>query len=179
MALHLFVLSLVVGLLLAEARTSRQNEVRLQAQGATLPTGDVYLALALAYPATFVAMGVEGLVRASPAEGVFAAGGLLFVASKALKYWAVAALGARWSFRVFVQPDLPLVTAGPYQYVTHPNYIAVLGELVGTAMMMDARLTGPIAVVGFGLLLWRRIRFETETLRRAYEKIDPSVKNPG
>ena len=33
----------------------------------------------------------------------------------------------------------PLVTTGPYRYVAHPNYVAVVGELVGTAMMFGAR----------------------------------------
>ncbi len=143
------------------------------------PAGDVYVALALAYPAAFLLMGLEGALRASPPGGLFAAGVLLFVASKALKYWAIATLGDRWSFRVFVLPDLPLVTAGPYRYVGHPNYLGVLGELAGTAMMMDARFSGPVALAGFGVVLWRRVRFETEALRRAYEKIDLSGRHSG
>ena len=75
------------------------------------------------------------------------AGVLLFVASKALKYWAIRTLGERWTFRVLVQPGRPLVTTGPYRYVAHPNYIAVVGELVGAAMMLGARVSGPIMIV--------------------------------
>ncbi len=179
MTIHLFVLSLILGLMLAETRVSSRHERRLLARGAVAPTGDVYVALAIVYPAAFVAMGLEGVVRSSPPEGVFAAGVLLFAASKGLKYWAIGALGERWSFRVLIVPHLPLVTTGPYRYVTHPNYAAVLGELAGTAMMMDARLMGPVALAGFGIVLWRRIRFETGALRRAYEKIDSSVSHSG
>jgi methyltransferase len=97
---------------------------------------------------------------------------LLFVASKALKYWAIAALGPRWSFRVLVLPRVPLVATGPYRYVAHPNYVAVVGELLGTAMMMKAQVTGPVALAVFGTLLAIRVRFETRALRAAYEKID-------
>ena len=34
--------------------------------------------------------------------------------------------------------DAAVVTTGPYRYVTHPNYIAVVGELLGVALMTGA-----------------------------------------
>jgi isoprenylcysteine carboxyl methyltransferase (ICMT) family protein YpbQ len=40
-----------------------------------------------------------------------------------------------------------------------------MGELVGVAMMTDARVTGPVAVVSFAFVLWRRIAFEERVLR--------------
>jgi len=168
-----FVTSVIVGLLLAETRLSRANERRLRAQGAITPDGDVYVVLAALYPTAFLVMGIEGAVRAlnapvdmtsSGGPSWFASGALLFVAAKALKYWAIRSLGERWTFRVFVVPDLPLVTSGPYRYVAHPNYIGVVGELVGTAMMVGAPVTGPIMTVLFGAALVARIRFEQRVL---------------
>jgi methyltransferase len=172
MPLHLFVLSLIIGLLLAETRISWRHERRLRDRGAVAPPGDVYVPLAIAYPAAFLVMGLEGAIRRTPAEGLFVAGALLFAASKWLKYWAIGALGDRWSFRVLLLPGVPLISSGPYRYVAHPNYVAVVGELVGTAMMMSARVSGPFAIAGFAVILWLRIRFETEVLRKAYEKIE-------
>jgi methyltransferase len=187
MTLPLFALSVILGLLLAEARLSSRNEAELRRHGAVELAGDVYAPMAVAYPLSFLAMGIEGALRANfelrssnfevPGAlglwpGGFLAGALLFVASKALKYWAIAALGPRWTFRVLVLPAVPLVGSGPYRYVAHPNYVAVVGELLGTAMMMKAEITGPIAMVLFGALLVARIRFETRVLRAAYEKID-------
>lgn len=168
-----FMAALIVGLLLAETRLSRAHEALLRARGAILPQGDPYRALALLYPTAFVAMIVEGLWREAHrpvSDGVsgpswFAAGLVLFVASKALKYWAIHALGERWSFRVFVVPGLPLVTTGPYRYVNHPNYVAVVGELVSAAMMMQASIAGPLMTLAFGAALWARIRFESRILR--------------
>jgi methyltransferase len=125
--------------------------------------------MAVAYPAAFLAMGIEGAMRSAPLEGLFAAGVLLFAASKGLKYWAIGALGPRWTFRVLLLPALPLVRSGPYRYVAHPNYLAVLGELTGTAMMMGAKVSGPVSLAVFGALLWARIRFETAAHRRAYD----------
>jgi methyltransferase len=169
------VLAVIVGLLIAETRISWRHERALRARGAVEPPGDVLWALGALYPTSFVIMGVEGLYRAATIESVhpvsaqpapswFASGLLLFVASKGLKYAAIRALGERWSFRVLVLPGLPLVTTGPYRYVRHPNYIAVVGELVGTAMMVGARVTGPVMLALFGIALWARVRFEERAL---------------
>jgi methyltransferase len=166
----LFVLAVIVGLMLAEARVSRRHEKRLRARGAVEPNGDAYRAMAIAYPACFLAMGLEGILRQTEPEGFFLSGALMFIVSKWLKYWAIGALGERWSFRVLVVPGEPLVTHGPYRYVAHPNYIAVVGELAGTAMMMGATVSGPLALVMFGAILWRRVRLETAALGKAYER---------
>ena len=183
-----FAFAVIVGLLLAETRVSWRNERLLRARGAVEPPGDVHWVLAVLYPAAFMLMGVEGLYRAAQLEGStipagppgpswFVSGALLFAASKALKYWAIRTLGERWSFRVLVLPGVPLVSAGPYQYVRHPNYIAVVGELVGAAMMVGARVTGPVMLALFGIALWARVRFEERalgTLPPAETRVRPS-----
>jgi methyltransferase len=174
------VIGIVFGFMLAEQRLSRANERRLRADGALEPPGDPYRALAILYPTAFLLMGIEGAWRASggtiahastvptatsTGPSWAAAGIVLFAASKALKYWAIGSLGERWSFRVLVQPGRPLVTAGPYRYVAHPNYIAVVGELVSTAMMVKAILMGPVMTAAFGAALWARLQFEARVLR--------------
>jgi methyltransferase len=88
----------------------------------------------------------------------------VFVVGKTLKYWAIASLGRRWTFRVLVPPDARLVTTGPYRYLRHPNYVGVAGELVGAAFMAHAPLTGVLAVLGFGALMLARIRIEERAL---------------
>ena len=168
-----FVGAVVIGCLLAETRVSRANERRLRQRGAVAPDGDVYQIMAVLYPAAFLAMAAEGLWRAAqeppaPTTGPnwLVSGVLLFLASKALKYWAIRTLGERWTFRVFIVPDLPLVTSGPYRYIAHPNYAAVVGELVSTAMMCGAPIAGVSGVILFGAVLWMRVRFESGVLRR-------------
>ena len=56
-------------------------------------------------------------------------------AAKALKFWAIASLGTRWTYKVLVMPGLPLVPTGPYRWLRHPNYVGVVGELVAMALM--------------------------------------------
>ena len=170
-----FVAAVVVGFMLAELRLSLRNERRLRAAGAVEPRGDVYRAMAVLYPASFVLMAIEGAWRASssavPVGGPSwaASGVVLFAASKVLKYWAIRSLGERWSFRVLVQPGRPLVRTGPYAFLAHPNYVAVVGELAATAMMVGAPVSGPIMLVAFGVVLWRRVQFESSVLTRGSE----------
>ena len=178
----LFVIAVVVGMIVAEARVSRRNEGRLLEAGGRIPPGDVYQWLATSYPVAILLMGAEGVWRSTgtgagiDVPGVFglefepswfASGLLLFGASKALKYWAIWALGERWTFRVVVLPGVPLVTRGPYRYVAHPNYVAVIGELAGTAMMVGALMTGPVMLAVVGAAIRARVRFEGGQIRRA------------
>ncbi|HWB15243.1 MAG TPA: isoprenylcysteine carboxylmethyltransferase family protein [Vicinamibacterales bacterium] len=182
-----FVLAVVIGFMLAETRLSAAHERWLQASGAVRPDGDVYRTLAVVYPASFLVMGAEGLWRAAHAPAAatagapswLAAGIVLFAASKALKYWAIRTLGERWSFRVYVQPGRPLVATGPYRYVAHPNYIAVMGEIAGTAMMVGAVVAGPIAIVVFAIVLRARIRFENRVLAESRASRAPSSTAQG
>jgi methyltransferase len=164
--------AVIIGLLLAETRLSAIHERRLLERGAFRPGGDPYLALAILYPLAFVAMAAEGLWRASNSTSAaagpnwFVSGVFLFVASKALKYWAIGSLGPRWTFKVFVVPGQPLVSTGPYRYIAHPNYVAVVGELVGAAMMCGAPIAGVFGLAAFGAALWKRVQFEAGVLRR-------------
>jgi methyltransferase len=99
--------------------------------------------------------------------GLFAAGAVMFVLAKALKWAAVAALGPAWTFRVIVVPGAPLVEGGPYRYVRHPNYVGVLGEIAGVALMTGAMVSGPLSLVVFGAILARRLIVEGRALSLA------------
>jgi len=118
----------------------------------------------IAYPACFLAIACEALLRDVPLGWSFAAGAVLFVAAKAIKYWAIATLGDRWTFRVLVPPGQPLVTLGPYRLMRHPNYLGVAGELVGAAMMAHAPVAGTVSLLVFGKLMLARIRVEERAL---------------
>jgi methyltransferase len=91
---------------------------------------------------------------------VLAVGLITFVLGKALKYWAIATLGVRWTFRVLVLPGAPLISSGPYRVMRHPNYLAICGEILGVGLIVGARVTVAIALVAFGTLLARRVRVE-------------------
>ena len=158
-------LALVLLVMLAEQQHSLRNERRLLERGAVEPADDVFPTMKWTYPAAFAVMAIEGALLGPPPGVTTVLGVVVLVAAKALKFWAIRSLGPRWTFRVLVPPDASRVTHGPYAWMTHPNYVAVVGELIGFAIVVGARLTGPIATVVFGLLLRHRIRVDNNALR--------------
>ena len=150
--------------MILEARRAARNERAQRARGGVEPRGDVYGLMAVAYPAAFLAMIIEGTVSGGPPPSVVAAGVAVFAGAKALKWWAIGALGACWTFRVIVLPDGARVVSGPYRYLRHPNYVAVAGELVGVALMTGALVAGPVGTAVFMALMLKRIAIENGAL---------------
>lgn len=149
-----------------EAVLSSFNEKALRARGAIEPSGDVIGMMRLAYPGAFVLMGVEGALTGPAPQDVLMLGLAIFGVAKALKVWAISSLGSKWSYRVLVVPGDPLVTTGPYQFISHPNYLAVVGEIVSVAAIVWAPITGVLAAIGFGWLMILRMRIEDRALGR-------------
>ena len=164
---RILLFAIVFGTMLVEARRASANERAQRARGGIEPSGDVYNVMRVVYPGAFLAMFVEGSMRAAPAPMILLAGAALFLAAKVLKWWAIFSLGPFWTFRVIVVPGARLVAGGPYRWVRHPNYIGVMGELAGAALMIGAPVTGVAGIATFGWLLVRRIAVEERALREA------------
>jgi methyltransferase len=147
-----------------EGIVAARHDRALRALGAVEPAGDVYRAMQVAYPAAFLAMLAEGVWRGIHPDRLVTVAAGVFLAAKALKYWAIVSLGSRWTFRVLVPPGSQRTLRGPYRWIAHPNYVAVALELTGIALAMHARLSGPLAVVGFGILIYRRVQVEERAL---------------
>jgi methyltransferase len=165
-ALAALTLLAILLLMLGETALSMRNERVLRGRGAIEPAGDVYKAMRWAYPCCFVAMAIEGALRGPATPESLVLGVAVFGLAKALKAWAIGTLGARWTFRVLVVPGAALVSNGPYALLRHPNYLAVLGELAGMALIVWAPVTGVLSLVGFGALMRRRIAVEDRALGR-------------
>jgi len=150
-----------------EARLAASHDRALRAAGALEPPDDVFPLMRIAYPAAFLAMAFEAWSRGAGADAVFIAGLIVFALAKWIKYWAILTLGARWSFRVLVLRGLPLITTGPYRFMRHPNYLGVIGEIGGMAVMAQAPIAGITSLLVFAALLVMRIRVEERALGRS------------
>ena len=147
-----------------EARLAARHDRALRSAGALEPGDDVFPLMRLAYPAGFLAMAFEAEVRGARVNLMWAAGLVVFVLAKAIKYWAIATLGPRWTFRVLVPPASSRIMSGPYRFMRHPNYVGVIGELVGMGIMAQAPISGVLTVVVFLMLILARIRVEERAL---------------
>ena len=84
--------------------------------------------------------------------------------SQVLRWWCVTTLGRRWNTRVIVVPQAPLVRRGPYRWLHHPNYVAVVSEGVALPLVHTAWLTAAGFTLANTLLLAVRIRVENAAL---------------
>jgi methyltransferase len=90
---------------------------------------------------------------------------VLWLGAQALRYAAIRALGDRWNVRILVVPGAPLVQRGPYRFFRHPNYVAVVIELVAASMLFGAWRTA-IGISALNAIALRiRIRAEDQALR--------------
>jgi methyltransferase len=162
---RLATLSIVIAaFMLIEARRAARNEKAQRARGAIEPASDVYPLMRIVYPGVFVAMVADGATRPSPAARLIALGVTMFAAGKALKWWAILALGECWTFRVLVVPGAAAIRRGPYRLLRHPNYAGVVGELVGASLIAGAAVAGPVGTLIFVALMAARVRVENRAL---------------
>ncbi len=88
----------------------------------------------------------------------------LAVAAMALRYWAVLSLGSYWNVRVIVVPGATPVTSGPYRYLRHPNYVAIIAEGLAIPLIHSAWVTAIWFTILNGFALRDRIRYEEQAL---------------
>jgi methyltransferase len=88
----------------------------------------------------------------------------LFAAAQVLRFASMAALGGRWTARVIVLPGAPLSRRGPYRWLRHPNYLAVIAELIAAPLLFGAWRTALGATVVNLAALWIRVRVEERSL---------------
>jgi methyltransferase len=88
----------------------------------------------------------------------------LVALSQALRWWCVTTLGRRWNTLVIVVPQAPLVRRGPYRWLHHPNYVAVVAEGVALPLVHTAWLTAACFTLANTLLLAVRIKLENAAL---------------
>jgi len=92
---------------------------------------------------------------------------ILFILAQILRYWAISTLGHCWNTKILVIPGTKPISSGPYKYVKHPNYVAVITEIAVIPLIFSCYFTA----VGFSILnilaLKRRIQIEEKALSDA------------
>ena len=152
-------------LAVAERAYALGNERRLLREGATEVAPRVFLFMAPAYAVIFPAAVTEHLLLdRHPARGWAGAMLLLFLAAKVLKAWAVRELRQAWTMRVILPPVLRVAAGGPYRYLRHPNYLAVIAEILALPLAGGAWITAAAGGLCFAFILLARIRTEEAAL---------------
>ena len=158
------ILAAVLAQRLGELVSARANTRRLLAKGGTEFGAGHYPLFALLHSAWLVAqalwlifMGLENVIW--PLVAVYGA-------LQLLRAWILLSLGERWTTRVIVLPDAPLVRAGPYRFIRHPNYWLVCAEIAILPLIFGAWPLALAFSILNGALLFHRIRIENAALNQ-------------
>ena len=160
------VLVLAVGLeRLAELVVSKRNAAWSFARGGVETGQRHYAVMVVLHTGLLVGALIEVWLRRPafvPALGwtMFA----LVLAAQALRWWCIITLGRQWNTRVIVVPGLPRVTGGPYRFMAHPNYVAVVIEGFALPLVQSAWITALVFTLCNAVLLSVRIRVENRAL---------------
>lgn len=161
MTLNLVILGLITLERLAELWLARRNTVRLLAQGAREHAAGHYpliVALHLLWLASLWWLAPE-----QPVDGFWLG---LFVLIEVGRAWVLVTLGPRWTTRIIVLPNAPLVRRGPYRLLNHPNYAVVIAEIAVLPLVFGLWRVAVVFTLLNAVLLWFRIREENRALGR-------------
>jgi methyltransferase len=162
---------------LAELAVSRRNLAWARMRGGREYGFGHYPFMVVLHIGLLVACLVEAAHR--PFVPVLGASMLVVVVlAQMLRWWCITTLGPRWNTRIIVIPRLPLVEAGPYRWMRHPNYVAVVAEGIALPLVHTGWITAAGFTMANALLLRVRIASENAALAHALAETLPPAPPP-
>jgi methyltransferase len=154
------ILALVTAQRGAELVLSRRHTNALMARGAIEVAASHYPLMVAVHTSWLIALWVFG--HDPPVNPAALAA---YLALQGLRIWVMATLGGRWTTRIIVLPDAPLVARGPYRYIRHPNYAVVVGEIATLPLMLGLPWIAAVFTALNAAVLFIRIRAENHALQ--------------
>ncbi|MDR3376258.1 MAG: isoprenylcysteine carboxylmethyltransferase family protein, partial [Ancalomicrobiaceae bacterium] len=143
---------------LAELWLARRNTAALLARGAVEVAPEHYPAIVALHAAWLV--GLWGLGWDQPVDPVWLT---VFLLLQVLRAWVLVTLKDRWTTRIIIL-RAPLVTTGPYRFVSHPNYMVVIGEIAALPLALGLPGFALLFSIANAAVLSVRIRAESAAL---------------
>lgn len=152
---------------LAEVQISRRHVAALKARGAVEHAAHQVPVMVAVHTLWLIACLAEPFIAKRPVVPALSAAAFLLLATgQALRWSARRALGPRWTVPIITLPGVPRVTAGPFRYLNHPNYLGVVLEIAALPLVHAAYVTAVVFTLANALLLTWRIGAEDHALRR-------------
>lgn len=168
--LYLLLVGLVAVERGVELAVSSRNARRAIARGAVESGRGHYPAMVAVHALFLASCAAEALARPAPPGPLALLAVLGAFLAQGLRWWAVAALGGRWSTRILAVPGEPPVTRGPYRFLRHPNYLAVALEMACLPLAWGSWRTALAFSIANALLLAVRIPAEEQALGPLYAR---------
>ena len=163
-AILILAVALVAVQRLLELVLARRNERRARASGAVERGRGHYPFIVALHSLWLVLTLVEGLLLGPELPALWPAPLALFLLVQPLRYWALLSLGERWNTKILVVPGAKPVRRGPYRYLSHPNYVVVIVEILAFPLIFGAWVTAIVFTVLNAAMLYVRIREENRAL---------------
>ena len=157
-----FILALVTLQRAAELVVSSRNTGKLRARGAFEVAPRHYPFVVAVHAGWLISLWIFG--HDQPLNAIAL---LLYLALQGFRLWVMWTLGARWTTRIIILPGEPLVAAGPYRLLPHPNYAVVAGEIALLPLVLGLPWLALIFSVLNATVLFIRIRAENQALAAA------------
>lgn len=156
----------------AELILSRSHTRALMARGAVEVAPGHYPLMVAVHAAWLISLWVFG--HDQPVNvTAFAA----YLALQGLRIWVMATLGERWTTRIIVLPNAPLVAGGAYRYLRHPNYAVVAGEIALLPLMLSLPWIAAVFTVLNGAVLFIRIHAEDRAHNNSRATTAPETRS--
>ena len=159
MTLAEIILALVTVQRGAELLLSQRHTKALTARGAVEVAPGHYPLMVAIHASWLISLWVFGHDQPINAAALVA-----YLALQGLRIWVMTTLGARWTTRIIVLPNAPLVAGGPYRYLQHPNYAVVVGEIAVLPLTLGLPWIAVIFTALNATILFIRIRAENRAL---------------
>jgi len=152
-------LALVTAERLAELWWARRNTRMLLARGAVEHAPGHYPLIVALH-----ALWLAGLWLLGSAQLVDTGWLAVFILLQAGRAWVLLTLGPRWTTRIIVLPGETLVRRGPYRFLSHPNYVVVVGEIAVLPLCLGLTWYAVAFSLAHAVVLAIRLRAETSAL---------------
>jgi methyltransferase len=158
---YLLFLALVGLERLAELVLSRRHQRQMAAQGVQKVPDPHFRWMVLVHAGVLIAAYGEVVAFQRPFVPVM---GVLFLVATGLRVWVMRTMRTHWNVEVMASAPLGVVTEGPYRFVRHPNYLAVVLELIAIPLFHGAWITALVGSLGNAWVLSKRLEVEERVL---------------
>jgi methyltransferase len=159
-----FILGAVTAQRAGELVLSHYNTRRLMARGAVEVAPRHYPVMVAVHATWLISLWVFGHEAPIDTPAL-----MFYLVLQGLRFWVMRTLGPRWTTRIIVLPGEPLVRAGPYRYLAHPNYAVVAGEIAVLPLALGLPWLAALFTILNSAVLAIRIRAENRALEASRE----------
>lgn len=164
MEVFFIVISILVIQRLTELKLAAKNEKIMKNKGAIEYGEKHYKILVIMHILFFISFMSEVILldkKISPFWPILLT---IIMLTQILRYWSILSLGEYWNTKILILPNGNVKRKGPYQFIRHPNYVAVALEFIFIPLLFQAYWTAIIFMMFNSIMMIIRIKEEEKAL---------------